>query len=70
MTKDIKILQCLASISGKQDIARREYSKMAVNELGQATNSVSKKEFFNHLCSLLDQTLMQPANKSNIKYIA
>ena len=30
--------QCLASISGKLDIARRVNSKMAVVELGQAGN--------------------------------
>ena len=31
--------QCLASISGKLDIARRGYSNMAGDELGQAANS-------------------------------
>ena len=31
--------QCLASISGKQDIARRVKSKMDGDELGEAANS-------------------------------
>ena len=30
--------QCLASISGKLDIARRVNSKMAGNDIGQAAN--------------------------------
>ena len=33
--------QFLASVSGKLDIARRVNSKMAVDELGQAANSVA-----------------------------
>ena len=33
--------QCLPSISGKLDIARRVNSKMAGDELGQAANSVA-----------------------------
>ena len=32
--------QCLASISGKLDIARRVNSKMAGNDIGQAANSL------------------------------
>ena len=35
--------QCLASISGKLDIARRVNSKMAGVELGQAANSSMRK---------------------------
>ena len=34
--------QCLASISGKLDEVRRENTKMAGNELRQATNIVRK----------------------------
>ena len=39
----VSTYQCLASISGKLDIARRVNSKMAGDELGQAANSDAYK---------------------------